>query len=66
MDELVDLPWRGWTNALVRARIPYLPVHADNITRDADQLSVLILPNFASLTATQIEAVKNLWRVAAD
>ena len=59
VDELVDLPWRGWTNALVRARIPYLPVHADHIARDADQLSVLILPNFAAMTGSQVEAVKN-------
>jgi hypothetical protein len=57
-DELVELPWRGWTNALVRARIPYLPVHADHIARDGDQLSVLILPNLGAMTSKQIEAVK--------
>ncbi len=34
-DELVDLPYRGMMQALVRARIPYLPVHADHIERDA-------------------------------
>ena len=28
---LVDLPYRGMTNALIRARIPYLPVHIDQI-----------------------------------
>lgn len=55
---LVELPWRGWTNALVRARIPYLPVHADHIARDADKFSVLILPNFAAMTAAQVEAVR--------
>jgi len=57
-DELVELPWRGWTNALVRARIPYLPVHADHIARDADQFSVLILPNLAAMSGSQVEAVK--------
>ena len=57
-DELVEIPWRGWTNALVRARIPYLPVHADHIARDTDQFSVLILPNLAAMSASQIEAVK--------
>jgi len=57
-DELVELPWRGWTNSLVRARIPYLPVHADHIARDADQSSVLILPNLAALSAAQVEAVR--------
>jgi hypothetical protein len=58
-DELVELPWRGWTNALVRARIPYLPVHADHIARDADQFSVLILPNLAAMSVSQVEAVKH-------
>jgi hypothetical protein len=58
-DELVELPWRGWTNALVRARIPYLPVHADHIARDADRFTVLILPNLAALSASQIEAIKH-------
>ena len=57
-DELVELPWRGWTNALVRARIPYLPVHADHVARDADQFSVLILPNLAALSDAQIAAIR--------
>src|ERR1035441_4204265 len=43
-DLLVELPWRGITQALSRARIPYLPVHADHIERDAAQFSVLVLP----------------------
>jgi hypothetical protein len=58
VDELTESPWRGWTNALVRARIPYLPVHADHIARDADQFSVLILPNFAAMTDAQVESIK--------
>jgi hypothetical protein len=57
-DELVELPWRGWTNALVRARIPYLPVHADHIARDADKFSVLILPNLAVLSDAQVAAIR--------
>ena len=57
VDERVDLPWRGMTQAMVRARIPYLPVHADHIDRDADQFSVLVLPNLALMTADQIAAV---------
>ena len=35
--ELVELPYRGMTQALIRARIPYVPVHADHIDRDAAQ-----------------------------
>ncbi len=57
-NELVEMPRVGWTNALVRARIPYLPVHADHIERDAYQLSVLILPNLAVMSDSQIDAVK--------
>ena len=58
VDELVDLPRRGWMNALIRARVPYLPVHADHISRDADQFSVLILPDLGAMSATQVEAVR--------
>lgn len=57
-DERVDLPWRGMTQALIRARIPYLPVHADHISRDAAKFSVLILPNLALMTNDQVDAVR--------
>jgi hypothetical protein len=59
-EDLVELPWRGWTNSLVRARIPYLPLHLDHVARDADKFSVLILPNLASMSPGQVEAVKAL------
>lgn len=57
-DELVELPWRGMTQALIRARIPYLPVHADHIDRDAARFSLLILPNLALMTDSQIASVR--------
>ncbi|MCW3114309.1 MAG: Tat pathway signal protein [Segetibacter sp.] len=57
-DELVELPWRGMTQSLIRARIPYLPVHADHIERDAAQFSLLILPNLALMSDQQIAAVR--------
>ena len=57
-NELVDLPWRGMTQALIRANIPYLPVHADHIDRDASQLSLLILPNLALMTDDQVASIK--------
>jgi hypothetical protein len=56
--ELVELPWRGWTNALVRARIPYLPVHADHLERDGPNLRVLILPNLAAMSEEQVVVVR--------
>ncbi len=57
-EDLVELPRRGWINALVRARIPCSLVHADNIARDSERLSVLILPNLAVITPAQIAAIK--------
>ena len=33
--DLVDAPYSGFTEALLRARIPYLPVNADHIGRDS-------------------------------
>ncbi len=57
-DELVDQPWRGFTQALIRARIPYLPVHVDHIEREAPNLAVLILPNLGAMSDEQIAAVR--------
>lgn len=57
-DELVDLPFRGITDALVRARIPYIPLHADHIDRESGPLSLLILPNLAVMTDSQVASVK--------
>ena len=57
-DDLVELPWRGITQALLRARIPYIPVHVDHITRDAAHLSLLILPNLAAMSADQVASVR--------
>jgi hypothetical protein len=57
-DLLVELPWRGITQALIRARIPYLPVHADHIDREAGRLSTLILPNLGAMSDAQVAAVR--------
>jgi hypothetical protein len=57
-EELVDLPWRGMTQALLRARIPYIPVHVDHINREAANLSLLILPNIAAMSADQVANVQ--------
>jgi hypothetical protein len=55
---MIDQPWRGIRQSLIRARIPYIPVHADHIGREAGQLSVLILPNLGVMTESQIDAVR--------
>jgi hypothetical protein len=56
--ELVDAPYRGVTQALIRARIPYLPVNADHIARDASRFVVLVLPSVGALSDAQCAAVR--------
>jgi hypothetical protein len=57
-DLVVELPWRGVTQALVRARIPYLPVHADDVDRDASRFAALILPNLGAMSDAQIASIR--------
>ena len=56
--ELVGEPYYGVIQALVRARIPYLPVHIDDVSRDAGRLALLVLPNLAAMSDAQVEAVQ--------
>lgn len=55
---MVELPWRGLTQALVRTRILYLPVHADDLERDASRFAALVLPNLASVSDSQAAAIR--------
>lgn len=54
----VDMPFQGIMQALIRARIPYLPVHADHIDRDAKRFSLLVLPNLGVMTSDQVSSIK--------
>lgn len=56
----VNDPWNGFMQALVRGRIPYVPVHADDIERETAELGVklLILPNVAALSDAQVAAIR--------
>jgi hypothetical protein len=54
----VDAPYTGFMHALVRARIPYLPVHADDIARDGKNFACLILPNLGGLSDQQCAAIR--------
>jgi hypothetical protein len=56
--DLVDAPYTGFMHALVRARIPYLPVHADDIDAEAKRVSLLILPNIGALSEAQCAAIR--------
>src|SRR2546422_434889 len=57
-DELVEQPYRGMAQALLRARIPYVVIHADYLERDAAGLSLVILPNLAAMSDAQCGAVR--------
>ncbi len=54
--ELVDAPYEGFAQALIRARIPYLPVHADDL--DSSAFSVLILANVGALSDAQCASIR--------
>lgn len=51
----VGLPWRGFTHALTRARIPFLPLNANHIPQTQKDFKVLILPELAVMTGRQIQ-----------
>lgn len=60
-NERYTQPWMGITDALIRARIPYLPVHTDDIERDTERfgLKTLILPNLGLLSPSQVAAIRS-------
>jgi hypothetical protein len=57
---LVDDPWNGCAQALVRARIPAVPVHVDDVERVTRELGLklLVLPNLAALSDAQVDAIR--------
>jgi hypothetical protein len=55
--DLVDAPNRGFTEALRRARIPYLPVFVDHIEQ-TEGLAVLVLPNVGALSDAQCATIR--------
>jgi hypothetical protein len=57
-DELTEQPLRGWMQALVRARIPHLPVHVDDIDTAARDLAVLVLPNIGALADAHVASIR--------
>jgi hypothetical protein len=55
---LTSAPSNGFMQALVRARIPYLPIHLDNLDRDGAQLRTIVLPNLGAMSDAQVAAVR--------
>lgn len=58
-EPLVDLPMQGMTQALIRARMPHLPLHADHIRSDGKKFSALALPNLGILTEKQLDDIRD-------
>ena len=56
--DLVDAPYQGFAQALIRARIPYLPIHADDLDREAPALSVVVLANVGALSDSQCASIR--------
>ena len=54
----VDAPYTGFMHTVVRARIPYLPVHVDDIDANALNIRVLILPNIGALSNQQVDSIR--------
>lgn len=57
-EDLVVAPYKGVNQALIRSRIPYLPLHIDHISRESDRFKLLILPNVAALSNDQVSSVR--------
>lgn len=57
-NELTELPYRGMVQALVRARIPYVPVNLRDIERESGRIPVLAMPNVGALSDADYERVR--------
>lgn len=56
--DLVDAPYTGFMHALVRARIPYLPIHVDDLDEQSRGIASLILPNLGGLSDAQCASIR--------
>ena len=58
----VDAPYTGFMHALVRARIPYVPVHVDDVAQVGQQVKTLVLPNVGAVSDAQAESLRRFVR----
>jgi hypothetical protein len=57
--ERCALPWRGMTAALTRSRIPFTPIHAEDIPKTTDRYRTLIFPDVAVLSDGAISRARD-------
>jgi hypothetical protein len=55
--ERVAYPWYGFTQALSEMRIPFLPIHIDDIVRYQGRIKTLVLPDMAVMSGKQRDAI---------
>lgn len=56
--ELVDAPYTGFMHALIRARIPYVPTHIDDIEAQRANVKLIILANVGALSNSQADSIR--------
>lgn len=47
------MPWNGFRHALTKGRIPYLPIHTQDIKKYGDRVKVLVLPDLTVLNQSE-------------
>jgi hypothetical protein len=55
--ERCAMPWRGWTAALTRARIPFVLVHAADTPTDTSRFTTVILPDLAAMSEDEVDRI---------
>ena len=65
-EERSGASFKGMTESLSRAGIPFLPIHADDIGKYGERLQLLILPNLAILSESQEAAVREWLKQGKD
>ncbi|MDE7353959.1 MAG: beta-galactosidase [Acetatifactor sp.] len=57
-----ELPWKGFSQAMVRARLLFSPVNCHQIEKHMEDMDVLILPDLAVITDSQAEQIEAFCR----
>lgn len=58
-EEVVAAPYWGVANALLAARLPFVPIHADDVPDNCDRLRVIWLPNVGALSTEQCARLRS-------
>ncbi len=56
--QLIQTPYRGIVHAFFQSRIPYTPLHIEDMEREAQNLAVLVLPNLGAMSDQECAFVR--------